>query len=159
MNIKELRIIYKPAFRVVGIPQDGKESTNNLDALWEKLAGRFSEIPQADPDQGFGVHTFSPDGHCYLAGLSAVKDGHLPEGMAELVIDPNAYVVFTHRGDLGALPTTIKAIFDTWLPESNYQHAEEFYFEYYDDHFQPGSSESVIFIFVPVVELERAKKD
>ena len=148
----EPRIIYKPGFSVAGICLDAEEVTNSLDEVWEDLADRYREIPHADPDQGFGVHTFTDVGHYYLAGLAVQKDGDLPEGMIELEISPNAYAVFPHRGDLGALPKTFAAIFDTWLPESDYQHAEEFYFEYYDDHFQPGSSDSVIFIFVPVVE-------
>lgn len=152
MNIIEPRIIYKPAFRVIGIPLNGVEIANNLDAVWEKLADRYSEISHADPDQGFGVHTFNEQGHFYLAGLAVHKDGHLPEGMAELAIDPHAYAVFPHRGDSADLTDTITAIFDNWLPQSGYRMADEFYFEYYDDHFQPGSLDSVIFIFLPVVE-------
>jgi AraC family transcriptional regulator len=152
MNIIEPRIIYKPAFREAGIPLNGEEISDRLDAVWEKLADRYSEIPHADPDQGFGVHTFNEQGHHYLAGLAVQKDGFLPEGMAELAIEPHAYAVFTHRGDLGSLPDTVSVIFDNWLPHSGYQMADEFYFEYYDDHFQPGSLDSVIFLFVPVVE-------
>ena len=155
MNITEPRIIYKPAFRVAGIPLEGEPDTSSLDAVWEKLAERFGEIPHADPDQGFGVHTSIDQGHIYLAGLAVQKDGHLPEGMAEFDFGPNVYAVFPHRGDLTGLSETIEMIFDTWLPQSDYRLAEEFYFEFYDDHFQPGSPDSVIFIFVPVVEVSR----
>ncbi len=154
MNILEPRIIYKPAFKVVGIPLDGDELLNDLDGVWENLAARHNEIPHADPDQGFGVHTFSEKGHHYLAGLAVHEDGRLPEGMAQKLIGSNAYVVFTHRGDLAHIEETITGIFDTWLPSSGYRLAEELFFEYYDDHFQPGSPDSVVFIFVPVVEVQ-----
>lgn len=152
MTITEPRIVYKPAFRVAGIPLNGEEIANSLDMVWEILADRYCEIPHADPDQGFGVHTFNEQGHHYLAGLAVHKDGRLPDGMAEFAFDPHAYAVFPHRGDLGDLTDTITAIFDNWLPQSGYRTADEFYFEYYDDHFQPDSPDSVIFIFVPVVE-------
>ena len=148
----EPRIIFKPAFNVVGIPMEDQANNNDLECAWEKLAERYSEIPQADPDQGFGVHIFSDHGHRYLAGLAASKDGRLPEGMVEHSIGSNAYAVFAHGGDSKRLPEMVTAIFDDWLPQSGYRLAEEFYFEYYDDHFQPGSPDSVIFIFVPVVE-------
>jgi AraC family transcriptional regulator len=151
MKMLEPQIIYKASFRVVGIPLEGEAIDNDLESAWEKLADRYSEIPHADPDQGFGVHTFSSAGHRYLAGLAVAKDGCLPDGMAELGIDPHAYAVFTHRGDTAALPETITAIFDVWLPESGYKPVDEFYFEYYDDHFQPGSPNSILFIFVPVI--------
>lgn len=152
MNIINPRIIYKPAFRVAGISLDGEKVKSDLDGVWEKLAERYSEIPHADPDHGFGVHTFSCEGHRYLAGLAVEKDGSLPVGMAEESIGPNAYAVFIHRGVLGNLEETVLEIFDIWLPQSGYQLAEEFYFEFYDDQFQPGSEDSVVFIFVPVIE-------
>ena len=148
----EPRIIFKPAFRVAGIPLIGEEITSSLDEVWENLADRYSEIPHADPDQGFGVHLFNEAGHHYLAGLAVKKDGNLPEGMAEVEFGPNAYAVFFHRGDLARLSETVTAIFETWLPQSGYRLAEDFYFEFYDDQFQPGSPDSVVFIFIPVVE-------
>jgi len=154
MKIAETRIIYKPAFKVAGIPLYlyGEKVESDLESVWEELAERYSEIPHTDPDQGFGVHTFSTEGHRYLAGLAVKKDGSLPAGMTELAICPNAYAVFVHRGILGNLEETVMEIFDIWLPQSGYTLAEEFYFEFYDDQFQPGSPDSVVFIFVPVVE-------
>ena len=152
MKITEPRIIYKPAFRVVGIPLESEKIANDLDGVWEELADRYNEIPHADPDQGFGVHRFTDQSHTYMAGLSVRKDGFVPEGMAEESIDPHAYAVFIHRGIVASLGETITEIFDKWLPKSGYDLAEEFYFEFYDDQFQPNSPDSVIFIFVPVVE-------
>lgn len=55
MKITEPRIIYMPAFRVAGIPLEGEADTSSLDAVWEKLAERFGEIPQQilTRDSGF----------------------------------------------------------------------------------------------------------
>jgi AraC family transcriptional regulator len=149
----EPRIIYKPAFTVVGFPLAGGELHRDRDSLWDQLASRYKEIPGADPDQGFGVHIFSEEGRNYIAGLAVMGDGRLPEGMAEQSLRSHAYAVFTHRGILRNLENTIREIFDTWLPHSGYRLADDFYFEYYDDHFQPDSADSLVFLFIPVINL------
>ncbi|HEY9122019.1 MAG TPA: GyrI-like domain-containing protein [Brevefilum sp.] len=146
----EPQIVYKPAFTIVGIPHDGKSLERDMDALWDQLAKRYAELPHVDPDQGFGVHNFSDDGHNYLAGFAAYRDGVLPPGMVEQRIGENAYAVFIHRGSLASIPETMTRIFEGWLPGSGYQLASDYFFECYDDRFNPGSPDSVVFVFVPV---------
>lgn len=150
--VMQPQIMYKPGFRVLGILLDGEDADAHIDRVWDQLAAHYAEIPQVDPDQGFGVHRFSEEGHLYLAGFALWQDGYHPDGLVEWAINPHAYAVFSHRGLAENLGETVASIFDAWLPGSGYQLAEDFYFELYDDHFQPGSADSVIFIFVPVVE-------
>ena len=59
-------------------------------------------------------------------------------------------MLFLYNGLSAYLEQTVKMIFRDWLPSSGYQQAENFYFEYYDDRFHPGSPESVIFLYLPV---------
>lgn len=149
----EPQIVYKPAFTVIGIPYNGKSLEGDLDALWVQLAKRYTELPHADPDQGFGVHTFADGRHDYLAGFAAYQDGTLPPGMVKQRISENAYAVFIHRGSLSSLPETLTRIFERWLPGSGYQLASDYFFECYDDRFNPGSPDSVVFVYVPVREI------
>jgi predicted transcriptional regulator YdeE len=146
----EPRIIYKPAFTIVGLSQDGEAIKRSADHLWEELGTRFAEIPHVDPDVGFGVHIRPRNGHCYLVGFSVEGVGPVPEGMAEHHLDGHAYAVFTHSGHLDRLEETVQEIFTGWLPTSGYCSAGDFYFEYYDDHFSPDSADSTMFIFIPV---------
>ena len=143
-------LIYKPAFNVVGIPLNGGDLSRHFDALWDQLAARFAEIPHADPDQGYGLHSLTNHEPSYLAGLAVRKVEVIPEGMAARRFPANTYAVFVHHGLSTHLSQTVERIFVEWLPGSNYQLAGDFYFEYYDDRFQPGSPESVISIYVPV---------
>ena len=151
----EPRIVYKPAFSVVGIWQNGNPSNSTVDGLWERLGEHFPEIPCVDPDQGYGVHVKSGNEEKYLAGLmvrSGIPAGKLPEGMALLSLEAHAYAVFHHSGRMIKIDSTLRAVFSTWLPNSGYQTAADFYFEYFDDRFQPGSDDSLLFIYVPVRE-------
>ncbi len=151
----EPRIVIKPAFSVVGIWQNGNPSRSTVDRLWERLGERFPEIPGVDPDQGYGVHVKRGNEEKYLAGLmvrKGIPDGKLPEGMALLSLEAHAYAVFHYNGRLENMGATLEAIFLTWLPNSGYQTEADFYFEYFDDRFQPGSDDSSLFIYVPVRE-------
>lgn len=146
----EPRIIYKPAFTIVGLYQDGKSAEYKTDRLWEELGARFAEIPHVDPDVGFGVHIQPMDGHRYLVGFAVGGSGPVPEGMAEYQLDEHAYAVFTHRGRLDRLAETVQAAFKEWLPTSGYCSDGNFYLEYYDDHFAPESDDSTMFLFIPI---------
>ncbi len=146
----EPRIIYKPAFKVVGFSRNGGGEDKDTECLWDLLGARYREIPGADPDVGYGVHCITDHGHRYLVGLAVRQDGPVPPGMSAEEFDSHAYAVFYHRGRMGGLPETVEKVFDEWLPAAGKSPLEGFYFEFYDDHFQPDSDDSIVFIWVPV---------
>ena len=145
-------LLYKPAITLVGLPLMDGELSKRYDALWDQLAARYAEIPHADPDQGYGLHSLADDAYAYLAGLAVGRVDVIPEGMTARLLPANTYAVFVHNGRIAHLPQTVEQVFAAWLPSSSYQLAGDFYFEHYDDRFQPGSAESVISLYVPVSE-------
>lgn len=154
----EPRIIYKPAFTVVGFAQAVDGGGGDYEHLWERLAARFQEISFANPDIGYGVHITQQEEHRYLAGLGVTRPGDtIPADMEMFQMGPQTYAVFTHNGWMADLPETVGAIYATWLPESGYRSAADYFFEFYDDHYQPDSSCSTVFLWVPVVPAERSK--
>jgi len=87
MNLNP-RIILKPSFTVVGLSCQVPGVNGSTEALWELLGERYHEISQADPDVGYGVHTWDETGRQYLAGLGLrgmPGSWHTPSGMATLV--------------------------------------------------------------------------
>lgn len=146
----EPQIVLKSTFTVVGFSENGNGSDVAPEVLWNALSARFHEIPGADPDAGYGVHTWQNGQHHYLIGLAASCSSHPPVGMVARSFDPHAYAVFIHPGPISGLGATIAWIFDDWLPKSKFQWVADFYFEYYDDRFAPDSEDSIMFLFVPV---------
>ena len=156
----EPRIIYKPAFTVVGFSQDLNGDDGAAEVLWDRLAAHYQEIPFVDPDVGYGVHIITPENHRYLAGLGVTRPGvSAPAEMSDFRVDPHTYAVFTHAGSMLAIRDTLDRIFGDWLPGANYTACTDFYFEFYDDHFQPDSSLSTLFIWVPVTPKNAASTD
>ncbi len=154
----EPQIIIKPAFTVVGLSHRGENLDGSTEDLWEQLNTRFQEITGADPDTGFGVHCWNGVERHYLAGM-AVRGGivgeeapDVPEGMTACQLKKHAYAVFPHYGPVDQLETTIKWIFGKWLKGSSYKAVDNYFFELYDDRFQPDSEDSILLIYVPVEE-------
>jgi AraC family transcriptional regulator len=144
-------LIYKAGFTVTGLALDGDRLTESREGLWERLGERFREIPQADPDVGYGVVWTRPDdGMGYLAGLAAGPGTVTPPGMVSHHFNKQLYAVFHHSGPLTALQETVRQIFDVELFQTEYRVSGDYYFEVYDDRFDPGEAGSIVFLWVPV---------
>ena len=144
------RIIYKAGFTVTGLALDGDRQLQDREGLWERLGERFREIPQADPDVGYGVVWTRPeDGVRYLAGLSS-GPGASPQGMVTQRFNAQLYAVFHHTGSISNLPDTVTQVFEVWLPQVVYEVSGAYYFEVYDERFEPGEVDSIVFLWVPV---------
>ena len=146
----EPRIIFKPAFTVVGLLQDKDDIDTSVEGLWESLGARLSEIIGADPDVGFEVHFMEEDGHRYLVGFAVLKQSTVPKGMTAINFDAYNYAVIPHQGSLDGIADTLAGFDSDWLPTSGYQRDEATYFEVYDDRFVPNSPDSLISIYVPL---------
>ena len=60
------------------------------------------------------------------------------------------YAVFHHAGPLSGLSETVDRVFEEWLPQVGVEISGEYYFEVYDDRFEPGKVDSILFLWVPV---------
>ena len=145
------QLIYKAGFTVTGLGLDGDRTAESREDLWDLLGGCFREIPQVDPDVGYGVVWTGPeDGISYLAGLASGPDVETPPGMVSRHFDRQLYAVFHHLGPVAGLAETVRQVFSDELPQMGYQACGEYYLEVYDDRYDPGETESIMFIWVPV---------
>lgn len=122
------------------------------DERWGLVVKALEKVAGVLPDAGFGVHILNNDlsERAYLTGLEITRlNGALP-GLARFTLPPHLYAVFRHHGLAETVTATLGYVFEDWLPDSQYRLADNFYFEYYDDHYQPDEVDSEIFIFLPV---------
>jgi AraC family transcriptional regulator len=59
--------------------------------------------------------------------------------------------VFRHQGPLSYLPETLKYVWGSWLPKSDFEHLETPEFELYSPGTQPDDPDKVLFLHIPVV--------
>ena len=130
-----------------------------INKLWDDFNQRENEIPNLKGNYALGVcmprHDDLPikegDTFVYIAGRPVTSLDKVPEGMVAVKIPARKYARFTHKGPLTNLPHTVNYIWGTWLPKSEYKHANSPDFELYDERFDVKSLSGEIDIFVPIV--------
>ncbi len=162
--MNEPLLVEHPARRFVGLATPfihGRSPETNapqiIGPLWEKY-GQFIEILDALPDRVdpaacYGVIWGEPEAQrshkhelMYMAGVEVNADrpiGDLPEGLTSRDLPACTLAVFEHHGPITEIRRTLDAIYDGWLHEDKYEHAEVVDLERYDERFDPCGDASV----------------
>ncbi len=108
-------------------------------ALWQKFGQHLGHIPGAAAPAAYGIVASADDTSCeYLAGVELVSGADLPPGFRELRAPARRWARFSHRGHVSTIRSTIRAIYDQWLPGSGETQADEVSFiEFYGPDFNP----------------------
>ena len=146
----EPKIVSKPAFTAVGLVYKGKNENNEIAQLWQEFNPRFGELKNV-VDGAFGLCEMSDETGVfrYMAAFAVSDASEVPPGMEVWKVPAQKYAVFTCT-----LPTIHEAYryaFETWLPQSGYEYAPSYDFEYYDENFDQEDLEgSPLSIYIPI---------
>lgn len=164
MHLEE-GLTMQPAFEehaeelVIGIGASFSENPFwQINKLWDEFNRRENEIPNLSGNYSLGVcmskHPDIPikegDTFVYIAGRPVSSLSEVPQGMVAVKIPKRKYAKFTHKGQLTNLPHTVNYIWGTWLPKSEFKHANSPDFELYDERFDVKTLSGEIDIFVPI---------
>jgi AraC family transcriptional regulator len=152
------RIITREAEMVVGMGGSFQQGdSDSIGKLWDSFIPRTEEIAKSKP-YAIGLctpkHPSIPvadgDHFVYIAGLPVESADGMPPGMVSAELPAGRYAVFTHKGPISAIKSTISYIWGTWLPKSEYAHREAPDFELYDERFSPNSADSEFDFYIPI---------
>ena len=146
----EPNIKTKTAFTVVGMEYNGKNENDEIAQLWQQFVPRMKEVQHVvNPNASYGIcGDAQEDGSFrYVAGYEVSSTEDIPEGMTSWIVPEQKYAVLP--GTLKTIGETYKYIFETWLPQSQYEYAHGPDFEYYGEDFDPGGEEK-LYIYVPI---------
>ncbi len=163
-------ITLKPHFKikgpelVVGMADSYSGSTEEnfikISQLWKRFIKQKHHIAHIKEGYALGVclpnlidtSNHSGQGFIYMAGLPVTSLSKIPEGMDSCIIPKTNYAVFTHKGALATLPTTINYIWGTWIPKNieQYQHVNMPDFELYDSRFDPLTESGEFDVYIPI---------
>lgn len=148
----EPEIIDKPAFTVIGLGCCTRNKNNEIPDLWVEFWPRIDEVPnKVESDISYGVvGNFDEESgrFDYLAGFEVDKGTEVPAGLSSWDVPAQRYVVFATT--LSKLMETIHYAYNTWLPESAYEHAGGPELEIYGDEFDPVDPESIMHYCIPI---------
>ena len=127
------------------------QTAARIPQLWQQFAPQIGHIPGQVGWTTYGVCLNGDDhGFEYVAGVEVEHLDDVPAGLRGLTVPAHTYAVFTHRGHVSALRSTMDAIFATWLPTSNYRYAGAPILERYGEAFDPKTGGGEIEVWLPV---------
>lgn len=125
-----------------------------IPAFWEGVMPRLREI--ADVKQPFatiGLYRYDPpfgphQDFRYVAGVEveAESKAPLPEGMTEVTVPANDFVVVTYRGKASGLGQVWDYFHGFWFPrQAEYDAVDDFEFERHDERYLGADDERSVF--------------
>ena len=128
------------------------ESAAGIPNQWQRFAPHLGMIPRRRGPETYGVvYNFDGDGNFdYMCGVEIAGSPDLPAGLTTLTVPEQNYAVFTHRGHVAGIRSTISAIWSKWFPESGYKTVDAPTLERYGPEFNPVTGMGGFEIWVPI---------
>ncbi len=156
-NIPALKFIQKESIHLIGMSIFGNfHEQPIIPKLWQEFTPHISKIPnKVNDNQCFGVETYTDsfmkhNQWHYMVAVEVSTLETIPILCTAKTLPPNLYAVFTHTGAIRSITKTFDYIYSKWLPNSNYEIAAPYDFEFYDERFKKEEEDSELDIYLPV---------
>lgn len=136
------------------------DAATALPQLWQQFVPYLGRLSQQVKPEGYGV-CIRPDTSTwdfyYMAGCAVWDTQDLPSELKSITLPTQDYAIFTHNGHVSELHQAISAIFDTWLPTSNFNHAVReknsvHFVEFYGAEFNGETGMGGMEVWLPVIK-------
>ena len=127
------------------------ETMDRIPEQWQRFGPYIGNIPGQVDQKTYGVcGNISAGEFDYLAGVEVSNASGLPAELTHIQIPAQRYAVFSHRGHISTIQSTIEAIGKEWLPKAGYEPTgTPTFFERYED-FDPQTGMGDIEIWLPI---------
>ncbi len=151
----EPEIIEHPAMKIVGIATQYDDGDLSLPKLWSAFRPYRDSIPNRAGKDFFGIYESYEESEdetrfVYICSAQVSNFDDVPEGMITRELEAQTYARFTHTGPIANLENTLRYIWGSWLPKSNYEYADKPDFELLPAGFNDADPENVIYLNIPV---------
>jgi AraC family transcriptional regulator len=128
------------------------ETNEGIPAQWQRFGPYIGTIPGQVGWTTYGVCCNTDDAGSfeYICGVEVSDFSDLPEELSRIRLPAQRHAVFSHRGHISTIRSTVYTIWNKWLPESGLAVADAPDFERYDDRFDPKSGSGVVEICIPI---------
>jgi Uncharacterized protein conserved in bacteria len=132
------------------------DAMSGISVFWMNFMKVSDQIQnKVDPEAAWGVsydmdYSVQPGEFTYFVGMEISNTENIPDGMIVYVAPASKYAKFTHYGSLDKLSETYTYIYNVWFPQSGYDMGMVDGLELYGKNFDPQSSKSEMYIFVPI---------
>lgn len=157
-RIEKVRPIKIMGFkRTIGKTVD-HDAKDDIKKLWFEFIPYMDQIPQRVGNHALGICEYNYDMHDmrfdYIAALEIEDFFPISDEFYQAEIPEQTYAIFTHKEATGEMTTvndTIKYIWCTWLPKSDYTYSGTPDFKLYADRFNEDNLTGEIDFYIPIV--------
>jgi AraC family transcriptional regulator len=123
-----------------------------IPSQWQRFGPHIGNVPNEVGDIAYGVvaNFDDEDAFDYVCGVEVERFDELPRDFVSIRVPARRYVVFTHCGHISAVPATMRAIWQNWLPASGHKFADAPFFERYDHRFDPRTGAGEVELWLPL---------
>ncbi|HME24982.1 MAG TPA: AraC family transcriptional regulator [Acetobacteraceae bacterium] len=128
------------------------ETNQGIPQQWERFQHYIGNIPGQIARTAYGI-CCNGDGAGnfeYIAGVEVASFDDLPAEFSRVRLPARRYAVFTHRDHISRMRATVYTIWNRWLPNSGYTHADAPDFELYDERFDPRTGTGAVEVWLPI---------
>lgn len=142
----------KPARLFAGINRTyAMSERGNIPAHWQAFLPHLGQTHNQIGADCYGIcWNANPEAFDYLTAVEIRDHSDLPNGFTTLAVAPQNYAVFIHHGHSSAIPQTLSAIWEKWLPASGLQAANAPCYERYTSEYDPETGTGGTEIWIPI---------
>lgn len=123
--------------------------------IWKQFMMRRNEIANRISGQLFSLQiypeNFTPNQSFKKFALAEVSDfSNIPEEFETFELESGKYLVFNYRGKAENGPELFGYIFNTFIPENNFEVDDRPHFEIFGDDYNPDSDSAEEEIWIPI---------
>lgn len=148
-------ICERPEIKVVGISETYTDDDLDLNTLWSAFKPFAPQITNRVGTDAFGIYESHIENEnsfefAYICCVEVEDFNHIPEGMVARTLPKQLYACFEHRAQIESLPHSLKYIWGSWLPKSQYDYVELPDFELYPKNYGQNVIENCMSIHIPI---------
>lgn len=158
-TIEPTRLVNREPMLLTGLREAMCENfSEEIPRLWQKFGGLLELISHKVDSNCYGLcmkeAQDSPELY-YMACCEVSDFVDLPAALSPVILPSHCYAVFQHLDHVACIKQTMCAIFDEWLPQSDYELVQQsahclHHLEKYGEQFNPQTGEGGVEIWVPV---------
>jgi AraC family transcriptional regulator len=152
-TLKPPRIETGKTLLIAGMSERYDHATSAaIPSQWQQFHQHLGHVPGQIGTVAYGVFYNTDDSGSmdYMTGVEVSDFADLPKNFARLRIPEHLYAVFSHQGHISTIRGTMNAIWNSWLPQSEFEAADAPGFERYDEKFNPETGLGGFEIWIPV---------
>ncbi len=151
----EVRIETLKPKTLVGMHLNMSFSANRTAQLWQGFMPRRREVCHTIGTELYSLQVYANglDADSLFEKWAAVEvssTDNLPEGMESFTLPGGLYAVFHYKGHPAAFGPAFNYIFNTWMPESDYEPDDRPHFEVLGEKYKNNDPDSEEDVWIPI---------